>query len=200
MHVAMSYRNLFVIKLRGFRVQGFGWQFIVSGLGFRAKSTAVYPRPMKPSPLHLQKWPVSLGWALHRSKTVVLCLESARRSMVSSLINSLEAFRNVGKYVGAGNPDGGPNEYQTGVSVEGRSALPFLVAGTLKEMVKTLVSDIKGNVPTYRNCCLQFKRLVWTGGAAWLDILIVLPLREEVAGSHKSGTQEHLVYVFRILT
>lgn len=69
---------------------------------------------------------------------------------ISSLVNSLEEFRDVGNTLEVGTAAGivkGPDEPQPTVSVDARPDLIIVVlvaaARTLKEMVGTLVSAIK---------------------------------------------------------
>lgn len=68
--------------------------------------------------------------------------------LVSSLVNSLEAFQDLGNMLEletAAEIVNGLDEPQTGECTEARPKLLAVVARTLKKVVETLVSDINAN-------------------------------------------------------
>jgi hypothetical protein len=91
----------------------------------------------------------AFGNVVQQDGGAVLRIGQALYGLVGSLISSLGELRDVGNMleqeIAAGVVTGSPDELQGSVSVDVRPQLLLVVAGVLKEMVGTLVSDIKGN-------------------------------------------------------
>jgi hypothetical protein len=87
----------------------------------------------------------NVGTMVQQDGGALLRISQALYGLVGSLISSLGELRDVGNMLEQEIAAGSPDELQGRVSVDVRPQLLLVVAGALKEMVGTLVSDIKDN-------------------------------------------------------
>jgi hypothetical protein len=87
----------------------------------------------------------NVGTMVQQDGGALLRISQALYGLMGSLTSSLGELRDVGNMLEQEIAAGSPDEPQGSVSVDVRPQLLLVVAGVLKEMVGTLVSDIKGN-------------------------------------------------------
>jgi hypothetical protein len=92
----------------------------------------------------------AFGNVVQQDGGALLRIGQALNGLVVSLISSLGELRDVGNMLEQEIAAGSPDELQGSVSVDMRPQLLLVVAGALKEMVGTLVSDIKDNAEVQR--------------------------------------------------